>query len=284
MTSVVIPAHNEETVIARCLRRLCDRCDADQLDVIVVANGCSDRTADVAREFEGVNVVELGTASKAAALNAGDSLAVGFPRFYLDADVELDYKSLLVTVNAMEESGAEVAAPKLEWADAGRSFAVKSYYRVWEKMPYGQDNLVGVGVYALSRAGRGRFEDFPAIIADDLFIRNIFPPELRLTVECASFLIHPPYNLRNLLRMLTRQWVGNDQLASQREVLTEEDRWSRRIGWLKARWSVLAEDRSLWMAVPVHALIYGSARVAARYKRVRGDYSWGRDLSSRRLN
>ena len=48
VTTVIIPAHNE----ARVIRRLLDQIVADatpgELDVIVVANGCTDDTADVA--------------------------------------------------------------------------------------------------------------------------------------------------------------------------------------------------------------------------------------------
>ncbi len=41
--SVVIPAHNEEHVIGRCLDRLAQSASSE-LEVVVVANGCTDRT------------------------------------------------------------------------------------------------------------------------------------------------------------------------------------------------------------------------------------------------
>src|SRR3954470_11754775 len=51
--SVVVPAHDEEQVITRCLRALTGGTAAEEVEVIVVCNGCSDRTADVARRFGG---------------------------------------------------------------------------------------------------------------------------------------------------------------------------------------------------------------------------------------
>ena len=49
MVSFVIPAHNEEAVIGRCLTALLAGARRDELDIIVVCNGCTDRTAEVAR-------------------------------------------------------------------------------------------------------------------------------------------------------------------------------------------------------------------------------------------
>ena len=51
MTQVIIPAHNEAAVIARCLDTLLEPPRPDRLDVVVVANGCTDDTADRARAF-----------------------------------------------------------------------------------------------------------------------------------------------------------------------------------------------------------------------------------------
>ena len=51
MISVIIPAHNEERVIARTLEAMVAGASPGELEIIVVANGCSDATADVARGF-----------------------------------------------------------------------------------------------------------------------------------------------------------------------------------------------------------------------------------------
>ena len=73
MISVIIPAHNEEVVITRCLQALLEDAPIDAMEVFVVCNGCTDRTAELARaQGYPVQVIEIPEASKVAALNAGD--------------------------------------------------------------------------------------------------------------------------------------------------------------------------------------------------------------------
>lgn len=66
--SALVCAHNEEARLADCLRRL-DFCD----EIVVVADRCTDRTADIARQF-GAHVIDgifpLESQRKAAGLTA----------------------------------------------------------------------------------------------------------------------------------------------------------------------------------------------------------------------
>ncbi len=48
MATVIVPAHNEARVIGRLLGPLVSGARPGELDVIVVANGCTDDTAQVA--------------------------------------------------------------------------------------------------------------------------------------------------------------------------------------------------------------------------------------------
>jgi glycosyltransferase involved in cell wall biosynthesis len=85
--SVVIPAHNEELLLPRALAAI-DRA-ADQADgaveVIVVANRCTDATADVARAA-GALVVDDDARNIAAVRNIGAAAARGDVLLTVDAD------------------------------------------------------------------------------------------------------------------------------------------------------------------------------------------------------
>ena len=49
VASVIIPAHDEAGSIERCLTSLAADPGSDALDIVVVANGCTDTTAEQAR-------------------------------------------------------------------------------------------------------------------------------------------------------------------------------------------------------------------------------------------
>ncbi|MGY4468072.1 glycosyltransferase involved in cell wall biosynthesis [Bradyrhizobium sp. LB9.1b] len=88
MISIVVPAHNESSVIARTLSQWVGKPGSDELRVVVVCNGCTDGTANIARRFGStIKVVESDTARKTHALNLGDQVANIFPRIYADADI-----------------------------------------------------------------------------------------------------------------------------------------------------------------------------------------------------
>ena len=78
---VVIPARDEEVLIGRCLesvREAASRVDVP-VTVVVVADGCLDRTAEVARSFPGVVVreIESSNVGTARATGAAEAIARG---------------------------------------------------------------------------------------------------------------------------------------------------------------------------------------------------------------
>lgn len=84
--AVVIPAYNEERHIARVLRVVVplERID----DIIVVSDGSTDRTAQVAGRFRRVRVIELEcNMGKGAAMVAGARAADADVILFLDADL-----------------------------------------------------------------------------------------------------------------------------------------------------------------------------------------------------
>ncbi len=212
--SVVIPAHNEEAVIGRCLSSLLAGAPPRELEVLVVCNGCQDDTAEVARQSAPqATVIEIPVASKVAALNVGDEHAVHFPRFYIDADIELTYLALLSVARVLSEDGILCAAPKPLFDLDARPWAVRAFYTVLQGVPYFSQDMVGTGVYALSEQGRRRFGAFPQLIADDQFVQQLFERGERRAVTNARFVVHPPAHLRGVLAMRARAYRGNRELA-----------------------------------------------------------------------
>lgn len=104
LVTVVVPAYNEETLIGATLEALL----ADQsvsIRVIVVANGCTDRTAEIARCYE-VEVIELPQSGVSRARNVGASRADSEYVLFLDADISPDPGFLAGLVERATATGA----------------------------------------------------------------------------------------------------------------------------------------------------------------------------------
>ncbi len=206
--SVVIPAHNEGPVIRRCLDSLFTGVGPGELDVIVVCNGCRDDTAELARTSgHPVRVIELEPASKPMALRAGDAAARALPRLYLDADVVLDGGAARRVLQRLSE-GAVAARPPLRYDSTRSSAAVRSYYRARARVPAVLNSLWGAGVYGLSEAGRGRFDEFPDVVGDDLWLDRQFTVDEVEIVDCQPVVVAVPRRARDLVRVLRRTYAG----------------------------------------------------------------------------
>jgi glycosyltransferase involved in cell wall biosynthesis len=271
VTSVVIAAHNEEAVIGRCLEAL----TGQGLDITVVANGCTDRTAEVARQYAGVRVLDLPQPGKANALNEGDAVAVGFPRVYLDADVVLSPGTIPALAAALEQ-GPLAVVPRRELVTEGRPLLVKGFYAINARLPAYHDALFGRGAIALSAAGRARFAEFPALTADDLFLDSLFAPGERREVSTVSSRVATPHRTGDLLSRLTRVRAGNKELRTA----AQGARTAKRSSWLKD--VVLPRP---WLAPAAVCYVGLTALAEMRARRSRGaTVQWGRDESSRSVN
>ena len=124
----------------------------------------------------------------------------------------------------------------------------------------------GGGVYGLSEEGRKRFQNFPDLIADDLFVDNLFEPEEKAVLDVAPAVVRPPRTPRDQVAVLHRVYRGNAELhgrqGTARHTLSEVARSVR--GPLSAG----------------HALVYVGFALAGR----RGSaqpVAWERDASTR---
>jgi glycosyltransferase involved in cell wall biosynthesis len=278
MVSIVIPAHNEENVIGRCLEHLLADASMTDLNIVVACNGCVDRTAEIARTFGSrVTVLETDVASKTHALNIGDAAATDFPRFYMDADVVLEPQGIREIANVLN-SGSILSASPLGKQDFSKSsWLVHAYYDVWRSLPYVKADMIGAGIYALSENGRNRFGEFPNIIADDGYIRLLFAPHERARVANAISIVSPPKAIADLIKINTRSRLGNYQLAQLYPDLLKNDQ--KKYGG--ALVSLLCQP-VLWPKVPVYLFVNFVARWRARkqYQSL-ANYRWERDESSR---
>lgn len=216
---VVVPAYNEEALVRACLAALCH--DADRLDlrIVVVANGCTDRTVERVRDFArdaerpGLRVVLLETpvVGKAAAINLGDRHRRGWPVVYLDADTLLLPGTLPALADALHRTPlARLAAPPPVLVRPHGRLA-RDFGAVWSRLPAVAGQVFGGGCYAVNPAGRTRWSALPDLWADDAFVRARFAAdECRIVPGGFRFVLPEG---RELVRVVGRWRRGNTELA-----------------------------------------------------------------------
>jgi glycosyltransferase involved in cell wall biosynthesis len=243
----------------------------------VVCNGCTDDTASVAQRFgPPVRVIATDLAGKTHALNFGDEAARSFPRIYADADVVITLETIRALAHRLERGDVLAVAPTPTFDLIGCSWAVRACYDIRSRLPSAQEGIGGSGIYALSEAGRGRFREFPALTADDGYVRIQFRPEERETLRSASSTVFPPRTLKDLIATKTRAQYGSFELASLFPGL-----WQNRGESNKRSLIRLFGDPRLWLKLAIYCVVTTIAKRRAQSRLRCGTSNWERDNTSR---
>ncbi|KZX99939.1 MAG: glycosyltransferase [Sulfitobacter sp.] len=266
--SVLIPAHNEADWLPACLDALCAADPvAGPVEVIVVANGCTDDTAELARKkapaFEArgwaLRVLELAQGSKLGALNAGEAAARGAVLVYLDADVLVSPPLLAQLAEALAEDAPRYASGMPQVTTSG-DWVTRHYTRFWQTTGFMTHGVPGFGVFAMNRTGRGRWGDWPDIISDDTFARLNFRPEERIAVP-APYAWPMIEGFAPLVRVRRRQDIGVAEVEQLfPDLMRNDDAHDQmRPFWRRALADPLGALVFVAVRLTIHAPIFRSA-------------------------
>ncbi len=274
MATVIIPAHNEATVIRRCLDSIKDQAELDTL--IVACNGCTDNTADIVRnEYPQTICLDIGKPSKVNALNEAEQYITSWPVFYIDADTHLSPNAIAAISTAMAQGDTLLAAPEPEIDTSKSSWAVRQFYRIWLQLPYIRDGVIATCSYVVSKEGHQRFEHFPEVINDDGFVRCQFDRHERRNIPGTKVYISAPHNLSSLIKIKTRARLGNMQLAAAGLCTRKEQK--PYANSLKAK---LFSKEFLPTFVYLSITLLIRLRAARQYHNL-ASYQWEKDQTSR---
>lgn len=127
MISIIIPACNEERLLGKTLSSVIDQKFKDY-EIIVVCNGCDDKTETISRWFKAKTLVtpERNTSK---ARNLGAKLASGNKLVFLDADTRLTKGSLEKIAKIDAKIGVSKGMPDNDRFIAKMFFRIKN--RLW---------------------------------------------------------------------------------------------------------------------------------------------------------
>lgn len=119
--SVLIPAFNESKYIAKCIESvLALEYPGEKLEVIVLDDGSTDNTAEIARRYgkQGVRVISKENSGKADSLNKGIKIAKGELIATLDADSYVSPHSLGRMLAHFDSKGVAAVASAVKIREA----------------------------------------------------------------------------------------------------------------------------------------------------------------------
>lgn len=119
--SVIIPAFNEEQHIQNSLHALLINND---LEIIVVDNGSTDKTAEIANQL-GVNVIDFPSGTIAAVRNRGVKESSAAILIFIDADVRVSpdwHDKLTAVIKQLNESPLMITGSRVQSAEKNNWF------------------------------------------------------------------------------------------------------------------------------------------------------------------
>lgn len=142
MISFIIPVLNREEFIGQCLDHIVREMDSND-EIIVVDNGSTDDTVKVARQYQGVRVLEFPDVTIAALRNRGADIAKGDFLAFIDSDCLIcegwrDAVEAVLSDETVKATGSvSDLRPSAVWIEKVRFNSRKTTERKVQRIPSG---------------------------------------------------------------------------------------------------------------------------------------------------
>lgn len=240
LVSVVVPAYNEEENIGRCIESILTQDFTGELELIVVNDGSTDRTSEIASKYP-VKLIDLPkNGGKAQALNVGTRSARGEIIVFSDSDSEMSHGALTSISKCFEDDpDVEAVAGNVlvKTSDGKHSFLGDfqeiEYLLEQEVSRFLQSSegkvLVCPGpLFAVKRriAEKTPFSSVTVVEDADFTLCVLKEHSKIVRVSEAMVYTDVPKSIRAWLNQRKRWWYGNLQLWKK------HGEWARRNPWM----------------------------------------------------
>jgi glycosyltransferase involved in cell wall biosynthesis len=265
--SVCIPAYNEEINIANAIDSILKQEDMGEIEIIVCANGCTDRTEDVIEDIIKINqTVKLikSERGKAKAWNTLMNAAKNNYVFFLDADCYADKKAFTLLYTDLEQDLTLVGANPYYWLkncdfiNKILNYPPRSWF----------NNTLSGALYATNKIKlehklkiSGYYKMPENIIREDLWL-SLLVDEEDLKINHNSRVYTLPPKISELPELVKRLNFGMMQLKVEfPELYTKHNTLTNNIRYLesiKRKWNELTRYQKIvsLFTIPIRKLIY----------------------------
>ncbi len=226
LVSVIAPAYNEEKSIGKCLESILNQDYKGKMEIIVVNDGSSDRTAEIISKYP-VKLLDLKVnGGKANALNKAIEIAEGDILVFTDSDSYMAPNAVSSLVKCLNENkeAQMVAGNVLIHDDHGKKRVMKYFqmieYRIEQEITrhlQGLSNSILVCPGPLTAVRRRvcdvvRFSN-ETIVEDSDFTIKVLKNSMKIIQEPKAIVYtNAPETVRGWYKQRKRWWYGNLQL------------------------------------------------------------------------
>ncbi|HEY2431610.1 MAG TPA: glycosyltransferase [Vicinamibacterales bacterium] len=213
--SVVVPFHNEQAYITRCVEALLSQdYPRDRYEIVLVDSNSTDRSADIVRQYSDVRLLSESTPGSYAARNRGVAASGGATIAFTDSDCAPDRTWLSTIHEELSVPGTQVVLGRARYATESLTLSMLANYET-AKAAYVFSSRNGEIYYGYTNNMAVRRPAFDAVGPFEAWMRGadtIFVCRLAEAFSADAVRYSPQMNIQHLEMTSAWTWLGKKHL------------------------------------------------------------------------